>query len=790
MSSLAKISIRFNADLKQFSSQMQNVQRTLKSTGKKMTSVGKNLTMGLTAPILGLGTIAIKTFANFEQSMAKVAAISGATAEQLTALRQNAEDLGSATRFAATDVAGLQLEFSKLGFDPSQILDATEATLALAQASGEDLAQSAIVAASTVQGFGLQASETGRVVDVMAKSFSSSALDLTKFQTAMATVAPVAKSAGQSIETTTGMLAVLTNNGLDASTAGTGLRNIFLDIAKAGLTMEEALDMINTSTNKNVTAMDLFGKRGATVATVLAENQEAAKGFTKEFENAAGSAKAMAAIMDNTLEGSFLRLKSAAESAFISIGTVLAPVVRKVADFVANVIAKFKELSPSIQKTIVVIAGLAAAIGPVLIALGFLMTTVIPGLIAAFGALSAPILAIVAAIVAVGVAIYKHWEPIKKTVLDIANYFIDLYNESVIVRVGVEAIALQFKILFQAAKLVFNGLGTLISGWWTQTKATFSLFGEAFKAIITGNFSQLPEILGKNLAKTQKNFKKTLGQLSSDVDNFKVGLQESISDSLDNIAGRKKLELSADVTVDNVKVSEQASGQLSAGLSGQGSGGRAQVQSASTLETQGAESIGNISSDLISEDDLIQMSAFNEQLLLLRERAQIVGSEVGAAFEGMSSRMIASLELADSGFQGFVKNMASTIMKLISMLLSNAIANAVAGATQSAVGTGPAAVFTQPAFIATAVGGVLAAFASIPKFADGGIVGGPTIGMMGEYAGARSNPEVIAPLDKLKTMLGDSVGGDMRSIRVEGKIKGQDIILQNARATNYRNRRG
>jgi hypothetical protein len=348
--------------------------------------------------------------------------------------------------------------------------------------------------------------------------------------------------------------------------------------------------------------------------------------------------------------------------------------------------------------------------------------------------------------------------------------------------VGVEAIALQFKILFQAAKLVFNGLGTLISGWWRQTKIVFSSFGQAFKAIITANFSQLPEILDKNLAKTQKNFKKTLGQLSNDVDNFKVGLQESISDSIDNIAGRKKLELYADVTVDNVKDSEQASGQSS--------GGRAQVQSASTLETQGAKSIGNISSDLISEDDLIQMSAFNEQLLLLRERAKIVGSEVGAAFERMSSRMIAGLELADSGFQGFVKNMASTITKLISMLLSNAIANAIAGATQSAVGTGPAAVFTQPAFIATAVGGVLSAFASIPKFADGGIVGGPTIGMMGEYAGARSNPEVIAPLDKLKSMLGNSVGGDMRSIQVEGKIKGQDIILQNARATNYRNRRG
>ena len=231
MSSLANISIRFRADLKQFSSQMQNVERRLKTVGKRMTNVGKNLTVGLTAPIGGLGILAVKTFATFEQSMAKVEAISGATSHELIALKKSAEDLGASTRFAASDVAGLQLEFSKLGFNPSQILDATEATLALAQASGEDLAQSATVAASTVQGFGLQASETGRVVDVMADSFSSSALDLTKFQVAMSTVAPVAKSAGQSIESTTGMLAVLTNNGLDASTAGTGLRNIFLDIA-------------------------------------------------------------------------------------------------------------------------------------------------------------------------------------------------------------------------------------------------------------------------------------------------------------------------------------------------------------------------------------------------------------------------------------------------------------------------------------------------------------------------------------------------------------------------------
>jgi hypothetical protein len=702
MSSLANISIRFRADLKQFSSQMQNAQRSMKKTGAKLSKIGSNMSMNFTAPIVAGLALVTKGTEELRSDLGRLETNAMLAGEGIGFMREQLLEAQAITGETDSSVEGLS-NLLAAGFKGESL------TRALNNISGAAVKFSDTLKFEGIAN-GLQETlATGKAIGPFSELLERSGVNLDEF-----------------------------NAGLAES-------------VKAG---EEQAYVLNTLASTGL--------------------EEVNKKYRENNKDVTEARKSQLAF----------------QMAIADLAKTLQPIVTRITEFVTRLVTSFNDLDPSIKNIALVVVGLVAAIGPLLAALGFLMTTVIPGLIAAFGALSAPILAIVAAIVAVGVAIYKHWEPIKKTVLDIANYFIDLYNESVIVRVGVEAIALQFKILYEAAKLVFNGLTTIIKGWWTQTKATFSLFGEAFKAIITSNFEELPKILARNLAKTQKNFTKTLTGISNDVKNFNVGLQESISDSIDNIAGRKKLELSADVTVDNVKVSEQASGQLSAGLSGQGSGGRAQVQSASTLETQGAESIGNISSDLISEDDLIQMSAFNEQLLLLRERAQIVGSEVGAAFEGMSSRMIAGLELADSGFQGFVKNMASTIMKLISMLLSNAIANAVAGATQSAVGTGPAAVFTQPAFIATAVGGVLAAFASIPKFADGGIVGGPTIGMMGEYAGARSNPEVIAPLDKLKSMLGDSVGGDMRSIQVEGKIKGQDIILQNARATNYRNRRG
>ena len=220
---------------------MQNATRRIDRIGKKMQKVGKSLTTNITAPLAAIGVASVATFTNFEQELAKVNAISGATSSQFSALKKNAEDLGAATRFTATDVAGLQLNFSKLGFNPDEIINATEATLNLAQASGEDLARSATVAASTIKAFQLQASDTTRVADVMAASFSGSALDLEKFQTAMSTVAPVAKTANQGLEDTTGFLSVLVNAGLDASTAGTGLRNIFLDISKSGDTLEDAL---------------------------------------------------------------------------------------------------------------------------------------------------------------------------------------------------------------------------------------------------------------------------------------------------------------------------------------------------------------------------------------------------------------------------------------------------------------------------------------------------------------------------------------------------------------------
>ena len=250
---------------------------------------------------------------NFDQSQADLASVLGVNREDMAALTAQAKELGATTKFTASQVAELQLEFAKLGFTQEQIEGMTEQTLQLAAAAGTELGNAAAIVGATMRGFGLDVSETQRVTDVMAKSFSASSLDIEKFKVAMAAVAPAAATAGFSIEETTALIGTLTNAGIDASTAGTGLRNIFLELTKKGLTFEEAMAQISGAADQNAAALDLFGKRGATLGVILANNAEGIDDLTESLEDSAGAAGEMADKQLDTLGGALDLLRSAWE---------------------------------------------------------------------------------------------------------------------------------------------------------------------------------------------------------------------------------------------------------------------------------------------------------------------------------------------------------------------------------------------------------------------------------------------------------------------------------------------
>ena len=272
--------------------------------------------LGITAGIAGLVRAlgnAITIAKDFEQGNANLAAVLGKTKDEIGTLTNDAKRLGAATAFSATQVSGLQTEFAKLGFNEQEILNATEATLSLAAATGSDLGEAAAIAGSTLGGFGLGAEETQRVVDVMAKSFSTSALDIEKFKESMKNAAPAAKAVGISVEETTALLGTLANAGISGSKAGNNLKTSFINLNKAGLTLEEGLEKVAKSEDKLGTAAKLVGKNAAASFLVLSEGVDVTKELTEGLNNAGGAAEKMAKEQLDTLQGSLTILNSAWE---------------------------------------------------------------------------------------------------------------------------------------------------------------------------------------------------------------------------------------------------------------------------------------------------------------------------------------------------------------------------------------------------------------------------------------------------------------------------------------------
>jgi len=329
---------RFNRELRQTKSLAtrvgQGVTTAFKRVGAAM--AGAFAVSGIFQAVKN----AVGVMMDFEQAIADVGAVSGATGDELKGLENSARELAKVSIFTAEQVAGLQLELAKLGFTSKEIQQSSSGIINLSTAFRIDLSQAAAVSASTLRAFGLDASEMTRVTDVMADSFASSALDVNKFQESMKLVAPTSKSTGRSLEETTALLGVLADNGISGSIAGTQLRRVFIELNKQGLSLEDAMDKTANSTDKLGTATELVGVRGATALQIFASQSEKLKELREDFNDTAGTAAELAEKSGDTLEGAFKRLRSAYDELILkfsgSKGTIR-DVVKSITDFINSI---------------------------------------------------------------------------------------------------------------------------------------------------------------------------------------------------------------------------------------------------------------------------------------------------------------------------------------------------------------------------------------------------------------------------------------------------------------------
>jgi hypothetical protein len=737
MSSLANISIRFRADLKQFSSQMQNVERRMKQVGKRLSSIGSSMSMNFTAPVVAGLALVTKGTEELRSDLGRLETNALLAGEGLSFIRDQLKEVQAITGETDSSVEALS-NLLAAGFKGENL------TRALDNISGAAVKFSDTLKFEGIAD-GLQETlATGKAIGPFSELLERSGINLNDF-----------------------------NKGLAEATKLGEEQNFILNkLASTGL---EEVNKKYRENNKDVT--------------------EARKS------------------------------QLAFQMAIADLAKTLQPIVTRITQFVSGLVTSFNELDPSIKNNALVVIGLVAALGPLLTALGFLMTTVIPGLITAFGILKVAMLAtpfgLIAAGIGIAISAFYLFNRETENVVKSQNVLTEVSNrateaiakekakvEELLFLARDENVSKQqrIKAIQQLNRISPTYLGNLKLETINTDEATIAVnkYNEALLKTAKAKAAQeklqeiQAKIIEKELELSARRKAVTDAQalsFSNVADNAQAAAaqkaQLALAEKLlaiETANGTKELEAQAAellkiINLTGLLVKEK---EVVTGGGGETQAPRTEQESVGNVQSQGSI----FTADLISEEDIIKVSEFTKKILELKELGQAVGLAVGDAFNTMSTRMIAGLDLAETGMQGFVKNMAATFLKLISMLLSNALANAISGASQSALATGPGAVFALPAFTATAVAGVLGAFAAIPKFAEGGIVSGPTMGLMGEYAGARRDPEIISPLSKLKSMLGDSIGGDMSQIEVIGKISGQDLILINARAQKYRNRRG
>ncbi|QDP63196.1 MAG: putative minor tail protein [Prokaryotic dsDNA virus sp.] len=381
----------------------------------------------------------ISTFTDFEFAIQQVGAISGATTMELEMLEEQAKALGASTAFTASEVAGLQKELAKLGFDPTEIENMTSSILDVAFAFGDDLSQAAEQTGFVLKMFNLEAEETERVNDVMAAAFSNTALDLEKFSTAMPKVGAVANQMGFQLEDTVTMLGLLANAGFDASTAGTSLRNIFLKMADPAGELAQQLGYGITSIDQLAPALleleekgidvadalDMTDKRSAAAFLTMIQGADTMDELNQILLTSQGTAASLAETMRDTLKGDIDELKSAAEGATIAFVEMFAPALRFVADVLTGTFQAFKFLFEQLSKLQPILKPIMMAFitfkGIMLaqivatkayaVAQGILATATV-GVKNAFNALklammSNPITAIIAAVVGLGTALVQ-----------------------------------------------------------------------------------------------------------------------------------------------------------------------------------------------------------------------------------------------------------------------------------------------------------------------------------------------------------------------------------------------
>ena len=378
------------AKISEVGGKLENAGNTIAGAGRKM--------MGVTTVIGGLGTAAVKTAADFDTSMSKVAAVSGATGKDLEALRDKAREMGAKTKYSASEAAEAMNFMAMAGWKTEDMLSGIDGIMNLAAASGEDLAATSDIVTDALTAFGLTAKDSGHFADILAAASSNANTNVSMMGETFKYCAPIAGALGFSAEDTAEAIGLMANAGIKSSQAGTSLRSIMNnltgDIKLSGAALGDvtiattnadgsmrglsdiltdcrgAFSQLSESEKANA-AESLVGKNAMSgfLALMNAAPADIAK-LSEAIDNCDGASAKMADTMQDNLVGQLTTLKSQLQELAIAFGEILMPAIRSIVSHVQAFIDRLNGMDEGTKQAVVKIALLVAAIGPLLIIIG------------------------------------------------------------------------------------------------------------------------------------------------------------------------------------------------------------------------------------------------------------------------------------------------------------------------------------------------------------------------------------------------------------------------------------
>lgn len=462
--------------LQDVGSKMQEVGKKIQSVGDSISSVGSSLTTKLTVPIVAAGTTAVAKFAEVDKTMNLVAQTMGIDEEQANSLNTAMENAAKNSTFGMNDAATAMLNFARAGLNAEEAAAAIAPAMNLAAGAGGELEVVSAGLTATINGFGDSFQQTEYYANVFANACNNSALDVNTLSEAMSVAAPIFAASGKTVEDAALYMGIMGNAGIEASVAANSLKTGFARLADGSGEVGKELEALNVEIfNSDGTMRDLVTvqqelhdafaglseeEQLAASSTIFGKNQMASwlalintapadvSALSDAINVTSNTTQEMADAMMGGFGGSIESLKSSIDVLMTSLGRLAAEYLTPVIEKIQGVVDKFMALDDETKNHIIQIAGIVAAVGPVLLIVGKVITgigavisavgtittaigAVIPivtGIGSAIGAalpviagVAAPVLGIAAAIgvvIAAIVQIIKHWDEIKEATLN------------------------------------------------------------------------------------------------------------------------------------------------------------------------------------------------------------------------------------------------------------------------------------------------------------------------------------------------------------------------------------